>query len=64
MKSSKSLGLWLDHKLIFNEHMKRRVAKVERMVSAVSGVLPDLERPKIMKRRMLNRVVKLVVTYA
>lgn len=60
----KYLGVWLDTKLVFSEHVKKVVEKAEKTVSALSVILPNIGGPKASKRKVLASVVHSQLLYA
>lgn len=62
-KSVKYLGVWLDSKLSFSEHIHRTLEKVERTVSALSSLMPNVGGPKMSKRRILACVAQSQILY-
>ncbi|XP_060516767.1 uncharacterized protein LOC132696115 [Cylas formicarius] len=53
----KYLGVWLDRKLSFAEHVKRTVQKAEKTTSALLCLMPNIGGPRSSKRRLLASVV-------
>lgn len=63
-KAIKYLGIWLDDKLIYNEHVRQTCNKARRQVSAITRILPNMRGLGIMGRRMLAGVVTSILLYA
>lgn len=63
-KTVKYLGVHLDDKLIFNEHVKRTCKKASRQVVALIRILHIIKSSGYYGRRMLYRVVASVALYA
>lgn len=59
----KYLGIWLDAKLVFAEHIKKTVEKAERTVTALSIIMPNIGGPRASKRRILSSVVHSQLLY-
>lgn len=55
--SIKYLGIWLDSKLTFSEHVNKTVEKAQRTVTALSTIMPNVGGPRASKRKLLNSVV-------
>ena len=62
--SVKYLGVWLDSKLTFSEHIRRTLVKVEKTVSALSCLMPNVGGPQMSKRKMLATVAQSQILYA
>lgn len=60
----KYLGVWLDTKLTFSEHINRIVEKTSKTVRALSSIMPNINGPKSSKRRVLCSVVNSKLLYA
>lgn len=60
----KYLGVWLDTKLTFAEHVKRVTQKADRTVTALSRLMPNIGGPRSSKRRLLSSVVHSQLLYA
>ena len=63
-KAIKLLGVWLDSKLNFSEHMDRTTQKAERIMTALAGLMPHIKGPRASKRRILASVVHSQQLYA
>lgn len=63
-KAIKYLGVWLDPKLTFAEHIKKTTEKAERTISALSRLMPNIGGPRASKRRVMASVVHSQMLYA
>lgn len=63
-KALKQLGVWIDTKLNFNEHLDKTVQKAERTMTALAGLMPNIGGPRASKRRVLTSVVHSQILYA
>lgn len=63
-KAIKYLGVWLDTKLTFGEHISRLVVKAEKTVAALSNLMPKIRGPRASKRRILASVIHSQILYA
>nr|XP_023019429.1 uncharacterized protein LOC111508224 [Leptinotarsa decemlineata] len=63
-KYVKYLGVWLDDKYLWNEHVRRTCAKADRQTAALTKLLPNIRGPKTQKRRLLYGVVQSILLYA
>lgn len=62
-KVIKYLGVWLDRKLAFYEHVSKAIEKADRTVSALSKLMPNVGGPRASKRRVLASVVNSQLLY-
>ena len=62
-KSAKYLGVWLNEKLTFTEHIKRTIIKTEKTVGALISLMPSIGGPCSRKRHMLNGTLQSIITY-
>lgn len=62
-KAVKYLGVWLDTKLSFAEHIKQTIVKAEKTVTALASLMPNIGGPKASKRRVLSGVVHSQILY-
>lgn len=60
----KYLGVWLDTKLTFSEHIKRTTEKASKLVAALSRLMPNVGGPRHSKRKVLCSVAHSIVLYA
>lgn len=60
----KYLGVWLDTKLTFAEHINRTVQKAEKTMTAILSLMPNIGGPRASKRRILISVVQSQLLYA
>lgn len=60
----KYLGVWLDTKMSFKEHIRRVSEKVGKTTSALARLMPNIDGPKASKRRILISVVHSKILYA
>ena len=58
------LGVWLDTKLTFREHVNRTVAKIEKTVTALSSLMPNIGGARSSKRKVLSSVAHSQILYA
>lgn len=63
-RAIKYLGVWLDTKLTFSEHINRTVQKASNTITALSKVMPNINGPSSSKRRVLASVVNSKILYA
>ncbi|XP_074036343.1 uncharacterized protein [Leptinotarsa decemlineata] len=62
-KSIKYLGVWIDTKLTFTDHVNKSILKAEKTVNALSNLMPNVGGPKASKRRLLSSVVHSQILY-
>lgn len=62
-KAVKYLGVWLDTKLNFAEHVNQTVAKVERTTTALAKLMPNIGGPRASKRKILSSVAHSQLLY-
>ncbi|XP_074038932.1 uncharacterized protein [Leptinotarsa decemlineata] len=62
-KYMKYLGIWIDDKTIFDEHIERTCKKADRQVTALTKILPNIRGPGSNKK-VLYGVVPSVLLYA
>lgn len=63
-KSVKYLGIWLDMKLTFAQHVERVIEKAGKTVFALSRIMPNIGGPRASKRRVLAGIVHSQILYA
>lgn len=63
VRECKYLGVTLDYGLTFSAHVKAVTEKAKKLVRALGVILPNMEGPSQMKRRMLSHAVQSVVLY-
>lgn len=63
-RSIKYLGVWLDTKLTFNEHVSQTLIKAGKTITALSRIMPNTNGPRSSKRRVLSSVVHSKLLYA
>lgn len=63
-RAIKYLGVWLDTKLTFSEHITRAAEKTGRMVGALSRLMPNVGGPKASRRKVLSSVAHSIALYA
>ena len=63
-KAIKYLGVWLDTKLTFAEHVKKTTEKVEKTIRALTSLMPNIGGPRASKRRVMASVVQSQILYA
>ena len=62
--SIRYLGVHLDTKLTFSEHLKNTINKAEKTMKALSAVMPNIGGPRSSKRKLLASVVQSQILYA
>ncbi|XP_033225991.1 uncharacterized protein LOC117178675 [Belonocnema kinseyi] len=60
----KYLGVWLDTKGTYSEHLDRTVEKAEKNMTALTGLMPNIGGPRPSKRHILVSVVQSQLLYA
>lgn len=63
-RAIKYLGVWLDKKLTFAEHVDRTAQKTARTVAALGRLMPNVGGPKASKRKILASVALSTALYA
>lgn len=63
-KYVKYLGVWLDEKTIFSEHIRKTCENVKRQCASLSRLLSNVQGPGYWKRKLLYGVVSSVLLYA
>lgn len=63
IKVVKYLGIYLDDKLIYNQHVKETVAKAEKLAAALYRLMPNMRGPSGKKRRVLFGAVLSILLY-
>lgn len=62
-KYTRCLGIYIDDKLIFNEHVKRTIEKAEKSYAALVKLMPNIGGPAYNKRLLLSGVVQSILLY-
>lgn len=62
-KSVRYLGIWLDEKLSFKEHILQIKKKAEAKVAALARIMPNIGGPSYEKRKVLAGVAKSIMMY-
>lgn len=62
--SLKYLGVMIDCRLSFSEHLKYVGEKSSRICTALSRIMPNIRGPRYLQRKLLTGVVKSVILYA
>lgn len=62
-KHVKYLGIWLDSRRNFGEHVKRTVNKTGKTIAALNKIMPNIRGPRYNKRVVLNGVVQSTILY-
>nr|CAI5852388.1 unnamed protein product [Callosobruchus analis] len=62
-KTLKYLGITLDERLTYGEHIKATISKAERCVTALSRIMPNVGGPGSHKRQLLYTVVQSTLLY-
>lgn len=62
-KTLKYLGVWLDTKMTFSEHVNKVVMKVEKTVAALTNLMPNIGGPRSSKRKILSSVAHSQILY-
>lgn len=60
----KYLGMWLDPKLTFAEHVNQIIKKAERTTAALAKLMPNMGGPRASKRKLLVSVIHSQLLYA
>lgn len=60
----KQLGVWLDTKLTFKQHIEKTAVKAEKTMTALAGLMPNIGGPRSSKRKVLASVVHSQLLYA
>lgn len=60
----KQLGVLLDTKLTFKEHVRQAAVKAEKKMSTLAGLMPNTKGPKSSKRKLLAGSIQSVVLHA
>lgn len=60
----KYLGVMIDCRLSFNDHLRYIGEKASRTCQALSRIMPNTRGPKYLQRRLLTEVVKSTILYA
>ncbi|XP_033221161.1 uncharacterized protein LOC117175561 [Belonocnema kinseyi] len=63
-KSLKHLGVWLDTKLTYKEHIDKTVEKAEKTMTALASLMPNTRGPRASKRKVLVSVIHSQLLYA
>nr|CAH7715473.1 unnamed protein product [Callosobruchus chinensis] len=63
-KSLKYLGVWLDTKLNFAEHIRKTAVKTDKTVAVLTRLMPNVGGPRSSKRRLLGSVAYSTAMYA
>ncbi|KYB24913.1 hypothetical protein TcasGA2_TC034914, partial [Tribolium castaneum] len=61
--SIKYLGVWIDQNCGFKQHIQQTAIKVEKTITALSSVMPNIGGPSSSKRRMLSSVAHSAMLY-
>ncbi|XP_057652399.1 uncharacterized protein LOC130891589 [Diorhabda carinulata] len=62
-KAVKYLGVWLDTKLSFKQHIEKTIEKAEKTLSALANIMPNIGGPRASKRKILSSVVHSQILY-
>ena len=62
-KAVKYLGLWLDNKLIFSEHIRQASEKASKLAVTLSWLMANVGGPKPSRRKLLMSVVHSILLY-
>lgn len=63
-KAVKYLGVWLDSKLTYAEHINKTIQKAEKTLTALARLMPNIGGPRAAKRRILASVAHSQILYA
>lgn len=63
-RAAKYLGVWVDSRLSFGQHIKECTAKANKLTTAVARLMPNMANLTTNKRRLLYGVTQSVMTYA
>ena len=61
--SLRYLGVWLDSKLTFAEHIRRTTAKASQTSEQLARLMPNMRGPKTARRKLLLKVVQSTLLY-
>ncbi|XP_051165709.1 uncharacterized protein LOC127284355 [Leptopilina boulardi] len=59
----KQLGVWIDKKLTFKEHVNKVLEKAEKTMSVLASLMPNIKGPSASKRKILVSVVHSQILY-
>lgn len=62
-KAVKYLGVWLDTKMTFAEHVNQAIIKAEKTIKALSNLMPNIGGPRASKRKILSSVAHSQILY-
>lgn len=62
-KVIKYLGIWLDHNMLFANHVKETISKAEKKTATLSRIMPNIHGPRSEKRKILCYVIQSVILY-
>lgn len=62
-RAIKYLGIWIDDALSFRRHLEEANAKAEKSAAAIARLLPNLNGPTFLKRKLLMSVAESVALY-
>lgn len=62
-KAIKYLGVWLDTKMTFAEHVNQATIKAEKTIKALSSLMPNIGGPRASKRKILSCVAHSQILY-
>lgn len=62
-KYAKYLGVWLNERLMYTEHIKQVVTRAEKTVGALLKLMPNIGGPSSGKQRILHGVLQSILTY-
>ena len=57
------LGVWIDSRLTFGEHIRRTMERATRVAEALSRLMPNVGGSREAKRRLLASVANSIVFY-
>ncbi|KAJ8958685.1 hypothetical protein NQ318_016411 [Aromia moschata] len=63
-KALKYLGIWIDAKMMYKEHIHRIEEKAGKTVNALSKLMANVQGPKASKRKVLASVINSILLYA
>lgn len=64
VRAIKYLGVWLDTKMTFSEHINRAAEKAGKTMAMLTRVMPNIGGPRSSKRRVLTSIIHSKILYA
>lgn len=63
-KTVKYLGVTIDQRMCFTTHIKEVSEKADKLGTALSQIMPNVEGPKACKRRLICSALECIMLYA